>query len=139
MKVEIFSPKMPLPEHREALAEVLDAYNGQHFPDPMQTVAMLIKEPDSRKIVGGLWGSLYWKWLFIEQFVIPPLYRGQGLGTSLLQQAENIALQRGCMGVWLFTFSFQAPQFYRKRGYSEFSQIADYPPGERCLYFCKTL
>lgn len=139
MKVEIFSPKTPLPEHREALIEALDAYNDQHFPDPVQEVAMLVKEPDSCKIIGGLWGSIYWKWLFIEQFVVPPSHRGQGLGTNLLRQAENIALQRGCIGVWLLTFSFQAPLFYRKRGYSEFGQIADYPPGQNCFFFYKIL
>lgn len=139
MQLEIVTPDIPLPEHREALLELLDAYNDQHFPDPVQTIALLIKDLDNGKIIGGLWGVTYWNWLFVDQFVVPESCRGQGLGTRLLRQAEDIARQRGCIGVWLYTFSFQAPHFYKQRGYAEFGQISDYPPGQACFYFSKRL
>jgi hypothetical protein len=34
---------------------------------------------------------------------------------------------------------FQAPEFYRALGYSEFAQINDYPPGHRRFFFQKRL
>lgn len=136
---KIFSPEEPLPEHREALVRILDAYNDKYFPDPAQNLALLVKDPDDDRIIGGLWGVSYWRWLFIDQFVVPESYRGQGLGKKLLLQAEETARQRGCRGVWLFTFSFQAPEFYQKMGYVQFGRINDYPPEQNCTYFRKFL
>lgn len=139
MKPEIFVPKTPGPEHRETLVRLLDSYNDERFPDPVRPLALLLRDPGGEAVIGGLWGVSYWQWLFVDQFFIPEQCRGNGLGTRLLQQAEDIARERGCIGVWLFTFSFQAPAFYRKLGYSAFGQIPDYPQGQNCTYFRKFL
>lgn len=44
--------------------------------------------------------------------------RDIGAGTT-----EDEALRRGCTGAWLDTFSFQAPDFHRRRGYMMFGAI----------------
>jgi len=46
--------------------------------------------------------------------------RGQGIGERLMPMAEEVAQKKHCTGIWLETFSFQAPGFYQKLGYSEF-------------------
>ena len=46
-------------------------------------------------------------------------YRGQHIGSSILEQAEKSAKERRCMNVFLDTFSFQAPEFYEKYGYKK--------------------
>ena len=56
-----------------------------------------------------------------------------------MEQAEAIAHTRGCMGVWLDTFSFQARAFYEKRGYKVFGTIDDYPPGQSRFWMKKLL
>jgi hypothetical protein len=43
------------------------------------------------------------------------------------------------VGVWLDTFDFQAPEFYRQHGYVEFGHIDDYPPGHKRYFFQKRL
>ncbi|WP_272899885.1 GNAT family N-acetyltransferase [Tolypothrix bouteillei] len=43
-------------------------------------------------------------------------FRGEGYGDALLATAEQEAVKRGCQYVYLDTFSFQAPEFYRKQG-----------------------
>src|SRR5208282_5533517 len=103
----------PLPEHRQAIAGLLDAYNDERsgIPDPVAPLALLLRNPGSDAIIGGLWGVSYWRWLFVDLLFVPEAHRGQGLGTALLQQAEDKARERGCIGVWLLSFSFQAPQF----------------------------
>jgi ribosomal protein S18 acetylase RimI-like enzyme len=53
--------------------------------------------------------------------------------------AEEVAQKKHCIGIWLETFSFQAPGFYRKLGYSEFGRLADYPPGHTRFYYQKSL
>lgn len=141
MMPEIIVPHHPLPEHREAIARLLDAYNDERSgsPDPILPLALLLREPGSEVIIGGLWGVSYWRWLFVEQLFVPEAHRGQGLGTALLRQAEERARERGCIGVWLLTLSFQAPEFYRRHGYDPFGSIEDCPPGHTCTYFVKRL
>ena len=65
--------------------------------------------------------------------------RGAGLGRQLLQRAEAIARERGCHGLWLDTFSFQARGFYEKLGFSLFGEIEDYPPGHSRFFLRKRL
>ena len=52
---------------------------------------------------------------------------------------SDLAREKECVGIWLDTFSFQAPAFYQKMGYSELGQIVDYPPGHRRHFFQKRL
>jgi GNAT superfamily N-acetyltransferase len=138
---DIIVPDRPLPEHREAIARLLDDYNDARSgsPSPVVPLALLLREPGSDTVIGGLWGVSYWRWLFVDLLFVPEAQRGRGLGTTLLRQAEAKGRERGCLGVWLLSFSFQAPDFYRRLGYSAFGSIEAYPPGHRCTYFSKRL
>ena len=49
------------------------------------------------------------------------------VGTTLMREAERVAVERGCHSAFLDTFSFQAPGFYQKLGYEIFATL-DYPP-----------
>jgi GNAT superfamily N-acetyltransferase len=55
--------------------------------------------------------------------------RGTGIGSGLLTRLEAEARDRGCIGAWVDTFSFQARPFYEKHGYALFGSIEDQPPG----------
>ena len=63
----------------------------------------------------------------------------QGYGAQLLQTAEQIAVERGCVGIWLDTFSFQAPSFYGRHGYTVFGTLHDHPRGKRHFFLTKLL
>jgi hypothetical protein len=56
-----------------------------------------------------------------------------GLSSPLTKPA------RSQKGIWLDTFSFQAPEFYKRLGYSEFGRIDGYPENEARLFFVKRL
>jgi len=101
-------------------------------------IALLIKN-SAGETSGGLYGYIAFDWLFVELFFVPEELRGQKLGARLLAQAETLARAHRCVGVWLDTFSFQAPGFYRKQGYEMFGTIADYPRGHQRHFFRKTL
>jgi hypothetical protein len=53
-------------------------------------------------------------------------------------QAEAEAIERGCQGAWLDTFSFQARGFYEQIGYTVFGSIEDYPSGHSRFFLKKS-
>lgn len=127
-------------QEREAILKPLRAYNLSHTGQlPFANVGILLRDPDNQEVVGGLFGEISYGWLFIELLSIPDSMRKQGTGTRLMRAAENVAREKGCTGIWLDTFSFQAPEFYRKQGFSEVGHIADYPPGHQRYFFQKRL
>ena len=108
-------------------------------PAQFRPLVLLMSDAESAAVIGGLWGRTSWSFLYVELLYVPDLLRGQGFGSRLLRQAEEEALRRGCTGAWLDTFSFQAPDFYRRRGYTVFGAIEDYPPGHRRYFLRKSL
>jgi GNAT superfamily N-acetyltransferase len=66
-------------------------------------------------------------------------HRRQGLGAALLHAAEDEARRRGCIGAYVDTYSFQAPGFYARQGYTAFARLEDLPPGGFRTWFAKRL
>ncbi|MCU1780382.1 GNAT family N-acetyltransferase [Pseudomonas sp. 14P_5.3_Bac1] len=127
-------------QEREAILKPLRAYNLSHTGNmAFETIGILLRDPATQEVVGGLYGKISYGWMFIELLSIPDQMRTQGTGTRLMRAAEELARERQCVGIWLDTFSFQAPGFYRKLGFSEFGHIADYPAGHQRHFFQKRL
>ncbi len=139
MTLRIERSQNPTDEEREAILTPLRAYNAtQAGLSNAQPLALLVRD-DNGEILGGLYGRFFYQWLFIELLSVPEQARGQGMGSTLMQMAEDLAREKECMGIWLDTFDFQAPEFYKRLGYSELGQIADYPPGHKRFFFQKRL
>jgi len=123
-----------------AILKPLRTFNYAQVGDARpEKLALLVRDEQSDEVVGGLYGKILYRWLFVELLTVPEQTRGQGMGTRLMRMAEEFAREKGCIGVWLDTFSFQAPEFYRKHGFSEFGHIDDYPPGHQRIFFKKRL
>ena len=90
-------------------------------------------------LMGGVIGETHWNWLFINLMWVQEKLRGKGYGHQLLQAAEEEGHRRGATHAYLDTFSFQAPEFYKKNGYRVFGVLDDFPPGHRRLYLAKQL
>ncbi|TCU14125.1 GNAT family N-acetyltransferase [Rhizobium sullae] len=128
----------PSSEHCAAITRTLREYNDANVGDIQDKpdFAILVRDPHTRDVLGGLYAVDGYGWAFIKYLVIPAAYRGTGLGTCLMVEAETIARERGYIGVWLDTFEFQARPFYEKLGYEIFGQLES-GPGAIARYFLK--
>lgn len=130
----------PGDEERSAILRPLRAHNRAQEGDPKpESLALLVRDEHTNEIIGGLYGEIFYRWLFIELLAIPEQSRGQGTGSRLMEMAENTALERGCVGIWLDTFDFQAPAFYERHGFTEFGHLDNFPPQHKRLFFQKRL
>ena len=131
----------PDASHRAAIFTALVAYNDRHVvSDPTAgPFAAVIRDGESGPVIGGAWGQSYYRWLFIELLAVPEAQRGQGFGRRILHMADAEARRRGCVGIWLDTFSFQARGFYEKHGFSVFGRIDDYPEPHHRVFLAKRL
>ncbi|MGD8753660.1 MAG: GNAT family N-acetyltransferase, partial [Anaerolineales bacterium] len=83
------------------------------------------------EIVGGAQCATVWDWMHVKLLWVNPSRRGQGLGSRIMQQIEQEAARRNCIGVHVDTYSFQALDFYLKLGYQVFGVIEDHPKGHQ--------
>ena len=116
-----------------------------HFNDLMtgisdrQPLSVLIKSSDTGEVLGGMQGRSSLGLLFIDLFYLPPELRRRGLGTDILFRFEEEGRKRGCTAAFLYTISFQAPEFYEKHGWKEFGRIECKPEGTSRIFMSKTL
>ena len=121
MTLRIERTDAPTDEERQAILAPLRAYNtaktGGTTPE---LVAWLVRD-EHDAIVGGLYGRVFFRWLYIELLVVPEQARGQGTGSTLMQMAETLAREKNCVG------------------FTPIGQIDDYPPGHQHFFFQKRL
>ena len=123
--------------HRETVLGLLSDFNeSQGYPaDKLDVAVMLIG--DDGEAHGGLWGKTGYGWLYVQYLAVSEAAQGRNFGAGLMAEAEWIARERGCVGAWLTTFSFQAQGFYEKLGYSAFATLEDSPPGSNRIFMCR--
>lgn len=128
----------PSAADRNFIDEGLGAYNAPFLQDPGYDYFGIFVRDQHNAIRAGLVGNCYAGWLFVNLLWIESGLRRHGVGTALMQAAEQRASALGCHSAWVDTFSFQGPEFYPRFGYEVFATL-DCPPNNKRIFFKKQL
>jgi GNAT superfamily N-acetyltransferase len=121
------------------IGKSLQEFNIQHAGDEnFRRLCFALRSPD-QEIVGGALGEIYWDWLHLDLMWVKDELRGHGFGHRLLLAIEAEARKHGARNVFLDTFSFQAPEFYKQQGYRVFGELPGFPSGYCRLFLTKSL
>jgi GNAT superfamily N-acetyltransferase len=103
----------------QRLSDELDKYNASATSDVAPAEELTVKVEEDGELVAGLSG---WTWgvaAGIGMTWVRDDKRGTGVGAGLLEAFESEARTRGCTHVYVTSFTFQAPAFYERLGYTE--------------------
>jgi GNAT superfamily N-acetyltransferase len=120
-----------------AIFQALDLFNAPTVGRIKFGLLAVLLHDDAGAVTGGLWGWTVYSWLIVNMLFVPEPLRGLGIGTALMRTAESEARARGCKGMQVETFSFQAQPFYERMGFTVYGIQPDFPPGHRCVHLYK--
>jgi GNAT superfamily N-acetyltransferase len=98
--------------------EIIDRYaekSGQSFDWSKFAFEAL----DNGVKVGAVVGYRLYDWLYVDYIAVTESSRGLHVGSQLLEHVEALARKMALEGVALDTFRYQAPAYYKARGYVE--------------------
>jgi GNAT superfamily N-acetyltransferase len=97
----------------------------------------LFSARDGERLIGGIYGSVYWNGLEIDTLWVDANHRGSGIGSRLLAEAEKFARDKAA--VIAFFKTVEARDFYEKRGYRVYGVLEDRPVGTMLYHMKKRL
>ncbi|WP_263263498.1 GNAT family N-acetyltransferase [Pseudomonas entomophila] len=128
------------PAVERAIGDGLDAFNAQAVGySDRQPLSVVVRDAHTGEVLGGITGRTSLGLAFLDLFYLPEHARGAGLGSQVLDAFETEARRRGCGAAVLYTISFQAPEFYEKKGWVRFGTIACEPQGSSRVFMSKEL
>jgi len=123
---------------KEILARIL-SYNASRAGPLNDSKYVLTVRSGDGDLAGGLVAVQFWNGMFVDLLWVDEKLRHRGIGTQLMRRAEEDLVARGGEVIFLSTWSFQAPAFYEKLGYSAFGKLDGMPPGSTRTWFVKWL
>ncbi|GAA1974848.1 hypothetical protein GCM10009798_40110 [Nocardioides panacihumi] len=101
------------------LSDELDTYNSDATPDVAPAEELTVRIEERGDLVAGLSGWTWGSAAGIAMTWVRDDHRRTGIGSTLLDAFEKEARDRGCTHAFVTSFTFQAPEFYRRHGYQE--------------------
>jgi GNAT superfamily N-acetyltransferase len=114
----------------------VDEQVGAERDNPGITIRFVVKDATGQ-VVGGLLAWTTLRNMILDDVWIDEPYRGRGLGTRLMAEAERVARTAGCIACQTHSFSFEAPRFFQKLGYEAYGVSDGYPRPVTESYFVK--
>ena len=133
--------ELPSKEQINELANHFNQYVNSVLPglppESEDTIILYRVHNNQGEYVAGLLANCYWNGLEIDTlWVFEPL-RGNGIGSKLVKQAEQFAIENGAVISFLKTVN--AKKFYEKLGYEVYGILEDRPIGTLLYHMKKRL
>ncbi len=109
----------------EAVESSLLASLRETLPQSKNTGFVLSARGDDSRLAGGLTASTSYGWILIKTLWVADDRRKQGIGRSLMREAEARGKALGCHAAWLDTSNPDAMRFYERLGYAEFGVLSN--------------
>ena len=118
----------------EVIQSKLDEYLEAMVPAEPGTpeheeFVLCVKDDDGNVIAGAIVNIYMWGRAVLSTLWAEEKYRGEGLGSMLIKEAERMVKEKGCRVMCLATVDFMARPFYEKHGYKVFTVNKDLPKG----------
>ena len=121
---------------KEFIHECLQNYNAP-FMRNYTDYSFHIEEDG--EIIAGIVAASISDTIEIDYLYVEETHREKGFGSMLLSEIEARAKRAGIHRILLNTYSFQAPDFYRKNGFEEIFEINPCFDQYSQYYFIKNL
>jgi GNAT superfamily N-acetyltransferase len=115
----------------QRLSDELDRYNAAATPEVAPAEELTVRVEGDGELVAGLSGWTWGSAAGIGMTWVHDDHRRAGLGSRLLATFEQEARRRGCSHAFVTSFTFQAPDFYRRHGYQEIFRWESVPTAGR--------
>jgi len=137
MEIEVLSPG---DEAHAALGGRLMAFNIKQRPwvNWQKDVFTVLLKDASGKLRGGARGVVRMGAVDLQALWLDEELRRGGSGTKIVRAVEDEGKRRGARAVLLYTYDFQARDFYERLGYSCFGTF-EFPDGVKRFYMSRTL
>lgn len=119
-------------EYKDEYNELFNQYFEMHLNKYGMSNIKIEKEfvcLEKEEFVGGVYGYLKNDYLYVSLLVVREEYRGKDIATKLMNLIEEDAKLEGYDNAYLGTCTFQAKDFYLKRGYELAYIVKDDPRG----------
>jgi ribosomal protein S18 acetylase RimI-like enzyme len=122
------------------LSDELDAFNSVAAGVADQRELTVRVTDTDGELVAGLSGWTWGTCAGVAMVWVREDCRKQGWGDRMMAAAEEEARSRGCRQLLVSSFTFQAPGFYERRGYTEIGRSPNLPvEGAADVHFIKHL
>lgn len=128
-----------IPSDKKIMVDGMLTYHASKgHPRSTTQHTILVKNQDD-KLVGCVMVTFLWNGMQIGTLWVEETLRGQGLGRKLMEMVEEEGKKRGATFAYTDTFTWQAPGFYEKLGYTLYGKLENFPPGNELRYYRKDL
>ncbi len=90
-------------------------------------------------LLGGLLYSIHREWIFLSSGFVWPEHRGRGIYSAIMREIEGYAMKKRCNGIFVSTYTFEAPHIYEHWGFTKGSVLPDMPRGNTSIDYFKLL
>ena len=137
--MDLIYDSRPTRKDRKHLDDRLMGFNGYQIKGYAFEGFLYKIINDSNKVIAGIDCLMGGGWVEIVSLWVSKQYRKKEIGKRLLLEAEKTAKEKACHGSYLYTYSFQAPRFYEKNGYTIFGVLENYYKNHSKFYMKKSL